>query len=97
MSTMEGIKDEICLHGLIHSLCLKVEKTALYCDSQSVLNLEKNHMYHEKTNHIYFRLNFIRDIIEKDNFSILKTNTNVNPTNMLTKSLPTEKFKLCLD
>lgn len=54
-------------------------------------------MYHEKTKHIDGRLNFIRDILEEDKFSILKIGTMVNPVDMLTKSLPIEEFRLCLD
>lgn len=54
-------------------------------------------VYHEKMKHIAFRLNFICDILEEDKFSILKIDTKVNSTYMLTKSFPIENFKLCLD
>ena len=73
-----------------------MEKPALNCDSESALCLAKNSVYHEKTKHIDMRLNFIRDIVEEDKFSILKIDTKVNPADMLTKSLPVEKFRLCL-
>ena len=39
MSMTEGIKECIWLHGLVQSLGLKVEKPALFCDSQSALSL----------------------------------------------------------
>ena len=74
-----------------------MEKSVLYYDNQSALNLAKNPMCHEKTEHINVKLNFICDITETDMFSILKIDTKVNPVYMLTKSLPMKKFKLCLD
>nr|GEU84743.1 hypothetical protein [Tanacetum cinerariifolium] len=42
MSLTEGIKECIWLHGLVESLGLKVEKPALFCDSQIALSLAKN-------------------------------------------------------
>ena len=64
---------------------------------KSALSLAKNPVYHEKMKHIDVRMNFIRDILEGDKFSILKIDTNVNPADMLTKLLPTYNFMLCFD
>ena len=85
------------MHGLIDSLGLNVQRPILYCDSQSALNLAKNPVYHERSKHIDVRLNFIRDVIEDKKFSIEKIATADNPADMLTKPLPTEKFKRNLD
>lgn len=68
----------------------------MHCDSQSVLHLIKNHMYHERTKHINIRLHF-KDIVDKEMVSLKKIPTEDNPTNMLTKILSIAKFKLCLD
>nr|GEU40920.1 retrotransposon protein, putative, Ty1-copia subclass [Tanacetum cinerariifolium] len=91
MSMTEGIKECIWLHGLVQSLGLKVKKPALFCDTQSALSLAKNLVYHERTKYIDVRLNFIRDVLEEDMFSIQKIATEHNPADMLTKALPTEK------
>nr|KYP64463.1 Retrovirus-related Pol polyprotein from transposon TNT 1-94 [Cajanus cajan] len=48
MSLTEGIKEGIWLQGLIDSLGLNVQRRILYCDSQSVLYLAKNPVYHER-------------------------------------------------
>nr|GEV99696.1 retrovirus-related Pol polyprotein from transposon TNT 1-94 [Tanacetum cinerariifolium] len=97
MSMTEGIKECIWLHGLVQSLGLKVEKPALFCDSQNALSLAKNSVYHERPKHIDVRLNFICDVREEDMFSIQKIATEHNPSYMLTKALPTEKFEHCLN
>nr|GEX86176.1 retrovirus-related Pol polyprotein from transposon TNT 1-94 [Tanacetum cinerariifolium] len=97
ISMTEGIKECIWLHGLVQSLGLNVEKLALFGDSQSALSLAKNLVYHERTKHIDVRLNFIRDVLEEDRFSIHKIAIQHNPDDMLTNALPTEKFKHCLN
>ncbi|KAI4328696.1 hypothetical protein L6164_021031 [Bauhinia variegata] len=65
--------------------------------NQSALCLAKNPVYHERSKHIDVKLNFIRDIIENDDFGIEKIATADNPADMLIKPLPTEKFKHSLD
>nr|GEW86692.1 retrotransposon protein, putative, Ty1-copia subclass [Tanacetum cinerariifolium] len=97
MSMTEGIKECIWLHGLVQSLGLKVEKPALLCDRQGAWSLAKNLIYHERTKHIDVMLNFIRDVLEEDKFSIQKIATEHNLADMLTKALPMEKFEHCLN
>ena len=75
MSLTEGVKEGIWLHGLVDSLILDMQKPIIYCDSQSALSLAKNLVYHERSKHIDVRLNFIRDIIEGNFFSVKKIAT----------------------
>ncbi|KAI4339466.1 hypothetical protein MLD38_024409 [Melastoma candidum] len=97
MSLTAGVKEGFWLLGLVGSLGLEVQKPAIYCDSQSALCLAKNPVYHERSKHIDVRLNFIRDVIEENVFSIEKIATTDNPADMLTKPLRAEKFKHSLD
>ncbi|RVW26889.1 Retrovirus-related Pol polyprotein from transposon TNT 1-94 [Vitis vinifera] len=97
MSLTEGVKEGMWLNGFLGSLGLNLSKPVIYCDSQSALCLAKNPVYHERTKHIDVRLNFIRDVIEEKLFSIEKVATEVNPADMLTKPITTEKFKHSLD
>jgi len=97
MSLIEGVKEGMWLHGLVHSLGLNVQRPIIYCDSQSALSLAKNPVYHERSKHIDVRLNFIRDAIKDKQLSIEKIATTNNLADMLTKPLPTEKFKHSLD
>lgn len=53
-------------------------------------------VYHEMSKHIDITLHFISDIISAGEINIEKISTQDNPFDMLTKSLPTNKFKNCL-
>jgi len=66
------------------------DDTLVYCDSQSAIHLEK-------TKNFDIRYNFIRDIGGEGEVALEKISTKKNLTDMLTKSLPVAKFKLCLD
>lgn len=69
----------------------------MYCDSQSVIHLTKNQMYHERTNHIDVRLYLIRDVVSEGAILVKKIVIAENPTNMMTKPIPTVKFKHYLE
>ena len=97
MSLIKGVKEGIWLHCIVDSLGLDEQKPIIYRDSQSVLSLTKNPVYLKRSKHIDARLNFIKDIIKGNVFSIEKIATKDNPTDMLTKSLPIKKFKHSLD
>lgn len=54
-------------------------------------------MYHERTKYIDVRLHFIREIVLNGFVSVEKIGTTDNPANMMTKSVPTNKFNHCLN
>jgi len=58
---------------------------------QSTIHLTKNQIYHERTKHIDVRMHFIRDVLVEN------ISTFDNPTYVITKVLPSLKFKRCLD
>ena len=43
------------------------------------------------------KLHFIRDEVTKRSVVVTKIHTDINPTDMLTKVIPTAKFKFCVD
>ena len=67
------------------------------CDNQSAIHLTKNQQYHDRTKHIYVKLHFVQDIIEKRVVKILKVKSEENATDFLTKALPKSKFEQCLN
>lgn len=66
------------------------------CDNQSALYLKKNPTYHERSRHIHIKLNFIRDVVASGIIGVVKTASEDNPTDVLTKVLPKDKFENCL-
>ena len=69
----------------------------MYCDSQSVIHLTKNQIFHEKTKHIDVRMHFIRDVITQGAIVVKKISTMDNLADMMTKSIPMIKFNQCLN
>ena len=51
-------------------------------------------MFLERTKHIDVCYHFIREFIAKGDFKVRKVFTHDNPTDMMTKVLPTAKFNL---
>ena len=69
----------------------------MHCDSQSVIFLAKNQMYHARTKHIDVRFHKIGELFSSSELLLEKIHTFENAANMLTKPVTTEKFKHCLD
>ena len=96
MALTEAIKEALWLTGLIEELKLKQEIITVYCDNQSAIQLTKNSVHHERTKHIDIKLHFIREVVEKEAVKIEKIATEENPSDMITKALPSVKFEHCL-
>ncbi|KAL1543671.1 25S rRNA (cytosine(2870)-C(5))-methyltransferase [Salvia divinorum] len=80
----------------------EVVKEGLYnviikCDSNSVICLAEHQTFYERSKHINFRRHFIRDEIQEERVRIVKVSTEDNAAGMLTKALPTFKFRYCLE
>ena len=97
MAITEATKESIWLRELVGELHSCQGATIVYCDSQSAIHLTKDSMHHERTKHIDVRYHFVRDIVAQGKIIVHKISTEDNPANMLTKTLPTAKFKKCLD
>ena len=67
----------------------------LYYDSQHAIHLEKNLVYHARTKHIQVRYHFIRSTSEEGVLMLEKILRSQNLIDMLTKTIPIEKLKLC--
>jgi hypothetical protein len=65
------------------------------CDSQSVIFLAKNLIYHSKKNHIDVQYHFVRDMVEENKVLLMKVETLKNFAESLTKFVSTEMFSWC--
>ena len=67
----------------------------LHCDSQSAIQLARNPVFHAKTKHIDVKYHFIREVLEDELSQLVKVHTDDNRADLLTKSLPSERFAYC--
>ena len=66
------------------------------CDSQSVIQLAKNQVHHERTKHIDVMYHFIREVLEKKEINLIKVAGEDNAIDMFTKAIPISKLHHCL-
>jgi hypothetical protein len=92
VAAIEASKEMIWLQRFMEELGKKQENNMLYCDSQSVIHLAKNSVFHSKTKHIQLRYHFIRSTLEDGHLKLEKIHTSQNPVDMLTKGVTMEKL-----
>ena len=97
MALTEAVKEALWLNGIARELRLQSHVITVYCDNQSAIHLSKNQVYHERTKHVDIKLHFIREIIANRLVLVEKISTEHNPSDMITKVLPSSKFFYCLD
>ena len=97
MAMTEVGKEAVCLSGLVNELGFKQDSMVLHCDSQSAIHLAKNQVYRARTKHIVVQYHKIREWVSSSDISMSKILTSENAYDMLTKSIPTDKFKHYLD
>lgn len=92
----EAGKEMVWLKGLLEELGKEQENCVLHSDSQSAIHLAKNPALHLRTKHIPMRYHYIRELVENEVLKLMKIPGSENPADMLTKSVPIGKLKLCL-
>lgn len=93
----KAVKEGIWLKGLLNDFGIEQGTATIKCDSQSVLHLAKHQVFHERSKHIDVKLHFVRYEVNKGVVKMVKVSMKENAADMLTKTLPTEKFKYYLD
>jgi len=95
MAIVEVAKEALWLTGLVNELGVQQGRVQLHCDSQSVIYLAKNRIYHARTKHIDVRFQNIRELIASGEILLQKIGTAENAVDMLTKPVTIDKFKHC--
>mgnify|MGYP000931670825 CR=1 FL=1 len=80
----------------LQELGLMQDKFVVHFDSQSVIDLSKNVMFHSCLKQIEVRYHWIRLVVEKRLMQLRKIHTEKNSANMLTKVVTEEKIELCV-
>ncbi|KAH9779279.1 hypothetical protein KPL71_007667 [Citrus sinensis] len=89
----EAVKEAKWLRGIISELGLIQDTIPICCDNSSAIQLNRNSKYHERTKYVDVRLHFIREKIERGVVNVVEISTEDNPTDALTKPIPTVKFR----
>ncbi|KAL5774045.1 hypothetical protein ACOSP7_011602 [Xanthoceras sorbifolium] len=95
VAVTEASKEMVWLQSFLEELGKKQEDNVLYCESQSAIHLAKNPSFHSRTKHIQLRYHFIRSLLEDGILKLEKISGAQNPADMLTKTVTTDKLKLC--
>ena len=52
MAAVEASKEVLRLKGLVETFSIIQDSVRVHCDSQSMIHLAKDHIYHKRTKHI---------------------------------------------
>uniref|UniRef100_A0A803MF12 CCHC-type domain-containing protein n=1 Tax=Chenopodium quinoa TaxID=63459 RepID=A0A803MF12_CHEQI len=91
----EAGKEMEWLKGFLEEMGMKQDVCALYSDSQSVVQLAKNPMFHYRTKHIKRRYHYTRSLVKDGTMCLRKIVGSKNPADMLTKVVSSDKLRLC--
>jgi len=91
----KAAKELLWMKKFLQELGLQQDRYLLYCDSQSVIHLSKNSIFHSRSKHIDVRYHWIRDALDEKLLQIEKIHTDDNDSDMMTKTLPMQKLEIC--
>ncbi|MCO5591798.1 hypothetical protein L7F22_045790 [Adiantum nelumboides] len=72
VAASEACKEAIWLGRLVTDLGIKEETPMLHCDSQIVIQLARNPIYHSKTKHVDVKYHFIKEMVEDKQVQLVK-------------------------
>ena len=87
MTDVEVGKELIWMRSFLSELGIKQGEFLLHCDSQSTIHLAKDVVYHSWTKHIQRRYHWLRDKVDKGEFTLVKIHTDDNGSDMLTMDI----------
>lgn len=70
--------------------------TEVYCDNQSAIELNKNHVFHGRSKHVDIRYHYSREARKKGLINVNYLSTDKMIADLLTKSLPKAKHEECV-
>lgn len=85
------------VEGVRTKLRLEQRSVSISYDSSSAIQLSKNPKFYERTKHVDIMLHFIKDEIAQEVVNVVKIPFEHNVADILTKPLPSVKFKASLN
>jgi hypothetical protein len=97
MAAAFAVKEALWLRKLMKDLGQEVPTMKIYGDNQSALKLLKNPIASSRSKHIDVIYHFARERVERNEVCFSYINTEEMVADILTKSLPENKFEKCRD
>ena len=95
VTIIEAGKEMIWMTNYLEEVGKKPREKILYINSQSVIQLVKNSVYHSKIKYIRRQYHFTRRLLDEGDMCFeKKIESSKNPTEMLTKYLDVGKLRL---
>ena len=82
------------MRNFLNELGMKQREFLFHCNSQSVIYLAKNVLYHSLTRHIHMRYHWLREKVEEGDFTLVKIHTDEHGSDMLTKNLLLDRLRI---
>ncbi|WVZ00881.1 hypothetical protein V8G54_026950 [Vigna mungo] len=95
VAVTEASKEMLWMKNFLSELGHDQDDYVVNCDNQSTIHLTKNPMFHSRSKHIDVRYNWIREALDEKKLKIEKIHTDLNWSDMMTKSIPTKKVENC--
>jgi len=75
-----------------------LDSVQVHCNIQSDIHLVKDHRYHKRMKHVNVRYHKIcKWVIDDKVIDLMKINTKKNTADMMTQTIPVEKFRAPLN
>jgi len=98
LAAVEVSKEALWLRELVETFSIIQNSVWVHCDSQSAIHLAKDHRYHKQMKHIDMRFHKIHQWVVDDKvIDLVKISMKKSPTDMMTKTIPVEKFRASLN
>ncbi|WVZ15791.1 hypothetical protein V8G54_013357 [Vigna mungo] len=95
VAVTEASKEILWMKNFLSELGHAQNDYVVNCDNQSTIHLTKNPMFHSRSKHIDVRYHWIREAKDENKLKIEKIHTDLNWSDMMTKSIPTKKVEDC--
>jgi len=90
MATVEASKEALWLRELVEMFSIIQDSVQ---DNQSAIHLAKDHRYHKRTKHLMWGITIYVSGVDDKVIDLVKISTKKNPAEMMTKTIPVEKFR----
>ena len=88
----EAVNKAFLLAGLLKGLKIMQDVITIFRDNQCAIQLSRNQVFRDRRKHVHIKLHFIREELRKGTMKIEQISAEENPSDMITKSLPRNKF-----